>query len=81
MKQPSINIFGEIRKVMEIEFDRKTGLIAKVVYRVSDHDNATVFKGHEIASKSLTSKVQITKPTHHPYHNYAYAPDLESLLV
>ncbi|MNH82415.1 hypothetical protein D3C73_347990 [compost metagenome] len=80
MKQPKIKIFGEIHKVIQIEFDN-TGLIKKIVYQVNERQNKTVFKGIEMTNKSLTSKSVIHEPTCHPYHNYAYAPDLESLLV
>ncbi|WP_312148195.1 hypothetical protein [Paenibacillus odorifer] len=80
MKQPKIKIFGQIYKVIQIEFDN-TGLIKKIVYQINARQNKTVFKGTEITNKSLTSKSIIKEPTCHPYHNYAYAPDLESLLV
>ncbi|MNI62300.1 hypothetical protein D3C73_1176130 [compost metagenome] len=80
MKQPKIKIFGKIFKVMQIEFDN-AGLIKKIVYQVNERENNSVFKGTEMTNKSLTSKSIIQGPTHHPYHNYAYAPDLESLLV
>lgn len=79
MKQPKIKIFGQIYKVMQIEFD-KTGLINKIVYQVNEYKNNTVFKGTEMINKSLTSKSIIQEPTCHPYHNYSYAPDLEKLL-
>lgn len=81
MKQPNIKIFGKIYKVVQIEFDKNTGLIKKIVYQVNDHQNKTVFKGNELITKSLTSTKIIQEPTIHPYHDYAYAPDLEALLV
>lgn len=80
MKQPKIKIFGQIHKVIQIEFDN-TGIIKKIVYQVNERQNKTVFKGLEMTNKSLTSKSIIQGPTCHPYHDYAYAPDLESLIV
>ncbi|MEI4828661.1 hypothetical protein WAX78_04250 [Bacillus sp. FJAT-53711] len=81
MKQPKIKIFGQIYKVIQIEFDKKTGLIEKIVYQVNEHQNKTVFRGNEMITKSLTSNYKIQEPTRHPFHDYAYAPDLECLLV
>ncbi len=80
MKQPKINIFGNIHDVMTIEF-AEDGNIKKIVYRVSDHANKTVFRGSSVVDSSLTTHKEINEPTNHPYHNYAYAPDLASLLV
>lgn len=81
MKQPKIRIFEQIYNVIQIEFDLKSGLIKKIVYQVNDHQTKTVFRGNELIAKSLTSTNLIQEPTVHPYHDYAYAPDLEILLV
>lgn len=81
MKQPKIDIFGHRYNVIQIEFDNKTGLIEKIVYQVSEHNNKTVFRGTEMVTKSLTSKYIIQEPTLHPYHSYAFAPDLARLLI
>lgn len=81
MKQPKIKIFDQIFNVIIIEFDKKTGRIKKIVYEVCEHHHQTVFKSDEIISKSLTTKIKIQEPTRHPYHDYAYAPNLEDLLV
>ncbi|WP_274364851.1 hypothetical protein [Paenibacillus thermotolerans] len=81
MKRPKIKIFGQVYNVIQIEFDKNSGLIKKIVYQVNEHQNKSVFKSNEMISKSLTSKYKIQEPTVHPYHDYAYAPDLEALLV
>lgn len=81
MKQPKIKIFGQIYKVIQIEFDKKTGLIEKIVYQVNEDQDKTVFRGNEMITKSLTSNYKIKEPTQHPFHDYTYAPDLECLLV
>lgn len=81
MKQPKIKIFGGIHNVVEIGFDKKTGIIDKIVYEFNEYRNNTVFRGDTIHAKSLTSEVPITEPTRHPYHGYSKAPDLASLLV
>lgn len=81
MIQPKIKIFGQVYKVIQIEFNKKTGLIEKIVYQVNQNQYKTVFRGNEMITKSLTSKFKIQKPTRHPFHSYAYAPDLECLLV
>lgn len=81
MKQPKIKIFGQIYKVIQIEFDKKTGEIDKIVYQIDEHKYKTIFRSNEMISTSLTSEYKIQKPTCHPYHDYIYAPDLESLLV
>lgn len=81
MKQPKIKIFGQIYKVIQIEFDKKNGEIDKIVYQVNINQYKTVFRSDEMITKSLTSNYKINKPTIHPYFSYAYAPDLESLLV
>ncbi|MCA1202888.1 hypothetical protein [Priestia flexa] len=81
MKQPKIKIFGQIYKVIQIEFDKKTGRIDKIVYQVDEHKYRTVFRSDEMLSSSLTSKYKVQKPTFHPYHEYAYAPELECLFV
>ncbi|WP_424474909.1 hypothetical protein [Oceanobacillus kimchii] len=81
MKQPKIKIFNQTFNVIQIEFDKKTGRIKKVVYQVNERQNQTVFKNNEMITKSLTSKIKIQEPTPHPYHDYLYAPDLECLLV
>ncbi|MGM9987609.1 MAG: hypothetical protein ACI35O_10320 [Bacillaceae bacterium] len=80
MKQPKIKIFGDTYNVNLIEFN-DNGIINRVVYQVNQNRTETVFKGDEIDNDSLTTKRKIQKPTKHPYHEYAYAPDLESLLV
>lgn len=80
MKQPTIEIFGNEYKVKQIEFD-KEGSIGKMIYQVNEHHTRTVFKGDSVINKSLTSERKIQEPTLHPYHDYAYAPDLEKLLV
>ena len=80
MKQPIIKIFDNEHKVMEIGFD-KEGSVNKIVYQVSENNHKTVFKGEKMINKSLTSERKIQVPTEHPYHDYAYAPNLESLLV
>lgn len=79
MKQPKVKIFGEEHKVKQIEFSND-GIIEKIVYQVGENLNRTVFRGDKMINKSLTSERKIQKPTEHPYHNYAYAPDLERLL-
>ncbi|BCD03838.1 TPA: hypothetical protein QC443_005841 [Bacillus cereus] len=81
MKQPQIKIFGQIYKVIQIEFNKKNGQIEKIIYQLNDHQNRTVFRGVEMISSSLTYTNKIQDPTPHPFHNYAYAPNLESLLV
>lgn len=81
MIQPKIKIFGQIFNVILIEFDKKTGSIKKVVYQINEHQHQTVYKSNEMISKDLTSKIKIQKPTRHPYHDYAYAPDLDGLLI
>ncbi|MGG0844501.1 hypothetical protein [Peribacillus simplex] len=81
MIQPKIKIFGQVYKVIQIEFDKKTGLIEKIVYQVTEHQYKTVFRGNEMITKSLTSKFKIQEPTPHPFYGYAYAPDLKRLLV
>ncbi len=81
MEQPKIKVSGQIYKVIQIEFDTKTGQIEKIVYQVNEHQNKTIFKSKEMITKSLNSKYKIQKLTHHPYHDYAYAPDLECLLI
>ncbi len=81
MKQPHIKIFGQKYKVIQIEFDNTTGLIKKIVYQVNENQNRTVFNGTEMISRSLTTQFAIQEPTPHPFHNYAYAPNLEALLV
>jgi hypothetical protein len=80
MKQPKIKIFGNVHKVMQIEFN-KVGSIEKIVYQVGEDVNKSVFRGDTIINQSLTSERKIQKPTQHPYHDYSYAPDLERLLV
>ena len=80
MKQPTIVIFGNEHKVKQIEFD-KDGSIVKVVYRVNENSTGTVFKRDSVIDKSLTKEIKIEEPTHHPYHDYAHAPDLESLIT
>jgi hypothetical protein len=81
MLQPEVNIFGHVYKVLQIEYDKKTGTIIKIVYKVSDQISRTVFKSNEMITKSLTSFLDIHEPTPHPYHDFAYAPDLEKLLI
>jgi len=81
VKQPKIKIFGQVYKVIQIEFDKKTGKIDKIVYQVDEQQYKTIFRSNEILSKTLKSKYKIQEPTHHPYHGYAYAPELESLFV
>ncbi|MFF2755592.1 hypothetical protein ACFVR1_17895 [Psychrobacillus sp. NPDC058041] len=81
MKQPKIKIFGQIFNVILIEFDKKTGSVKKIVYEINEHHHQTVFKSNEMITKSLNSKIKIQKPTRHPYHDYANAPDLERLLI
>lgn len=81
MKQPKIKISGQVYKVIQIEFDNKNGNIDKIVYQVSKHNYKTIFRSNEMLSTSLTSKYKIQEPTCHPYHNYLYAPELESLLI
>ncbi|MGY3716769.1 hypothetical protein ACWE42_14720 [Sutcliffiella cohnii] len=80
MKQPKIKIFGNVHKVMQIEFN-KDGLIEKIVYQVGENVNKTAFRGDLIINQSLTKQRKIQEPTLHPYHDYAYAPSLERLLV
>lgn len=79
MKQPKIKIFDGVYDVVSVDF--KNGVVTKVVYETSKSQTRTVFKGEEIINNSLTSSRKIQKPTQHPYHDYAYAPDLESLLT
>jgi Flp pilus assembly CpaF family ATPase len=79
VKQPKIKIFGHQHKVMQIEFN-KEGSVEKIIYQVSENVNKTVFRGNTMINKSLISDRKIHAPTEHPYHDYAYAPDLESLL-
>lgn len=81
MKQPKIKIFGQIYKVILIEFDKKTGSVNKIVYEINEHHHQTVFKSNEIITKSLTSRIKIQEPTRHPFHDFAYAPNLEILLI
>lgn len=81
MLQPSIKIFGSVHKVTQIEFGKKSGLIEKIVYQVNEHQLKTIFRRDEMITKSLTSTYKIQQPTEHPYHDYIYAPDLESLLI
>lgn len=80
MKQPNINIFGKAHKVVQIEFNAE-GFVEKVVYEVAENMTKTVFKGDKVMNSSLTRERIIQMPTQHPYHNYAYAPNLEALLV
>lgn len=81
MRQPKIKIFGQVYKVIQIEFDKKNGNIDKIVYQVSEHKYKTIFRSNEMLSTSLTTKYKIQEPTRHPYHDYAYAPELERLFV
>ena len=81
MKQPKIKIFNGIYKVLHIEFQEQTGLIDRIVYAVDTHQFETVFRGDSIDNKSLIGQRKIKEPTRHPYHNFAYAPDLDTLLV
>lgn len=81
MKQPKIKIFGQVYKVIQIEYDKKNGNIDKIVYQVSEHKYKTIFRSIEMISTSLTSKYKIQELTCHPYHDYFYAPELESLLI
>ncbi|MGK4040846.1 hypothetical protein AB0Y20_00995 [Heyndrickxia oleronia] len=81
MRQPNIKLFGKTYKVIQIEFSRETGLIEKIIYQVSEHQLKTIFRSDEMITKSLTSTYKIKQLTEHPYHDYAYAPDLESLLI
>ena len=80
MKQPKIRLFGEEYKVLLIEFG-KDGLIDRIVFQVNENQHNTVFRENEMLNKDLVTKKKITKPTKHPYHDYIYAPDLESLIV
>lgn len=80
MKQPKIKIFDNEYKVMKIEFNND-GAVEKVVYQISENINRTVFRGNKIINSSLTTERKIHEPTKHPYHDYAYAPNLESLLI
>lgn len=79
-KQPKIHIFGNLYNVMGIEFN-KDGLIESIVYQVSEKVKRTVFRGNTIINPSLTSERKIQKPTEHPYHSYAIAPDLARLIL
>ena len=80
MKQPKIKIFGEEHKVMQIEFN-KEGFIQKVVYELTENVHKSVFRSDKMINQSLTTERTIQKPTQHPFHDYAHAPDLEKLLV
>ncbi|WP_280770060.1 hypothetical protein [Salipaludibacillus daqingensis] len=81
MEQPKVKVFGQVYNVIVIEFDKKSGQITKIVYQVSEHQNKTIFRSKDMITKSLTSKFKIQGLTPHPYYNYAYAPQLECLLV
>jgi hypothetical protein len=80
VKQPNIKIFGKTHKVVQIEFN-DDGLIQKIIYKANQHNNRIVFRRDDMVDESLVRKYKIHEPTNHPYHNYAHAPDLESLLV
>lgn len=80
MQQPKIKIFGQVYNVREIEFN-KEGLIERIVYQVNEHRRDTVFRSDTVLDKSLTGEIKIQKPTMHPYFGYAYAPNLEKLIV
>lgn len=81
MKQPKIKIFGGVYDVIEIGFDRKTGLIKKIMYRTDGDYEEVVFRGDEVFAGSLSETVKIHEPTRDPYYGFAYAPDLESLVM
>ena len=80
MKQPTIKIFGKEHKVKQIEFNDE-GVMERIVYQVMGNVYRSIFKSDTMLNKSLTTERKIQKPTQHPFHDYVYAPDLESLLV
>lgn len=81
MIQPKIKIFGKVYNVIQIEYDKNTGLIKKIIYQINERQNKIIFRKSEMISKELTTNFSIHEPTLHPYHDYIYAPDLESLLI
>ena len=80
MKQPKIKIFGNVYKVMQIEYN-KNGFIERIVYEENEYTHKTVFRNNTLIKESLVGERKIQKPTKHPYQNYIHAPNLEILLV
>ena len=75
------NFSGIYIRLYKLILIKKQEKLIKIVYQINNNLNRTVFKNSEMVTESLYSKIKIEEPTHHPFHDYSYAPDLDCLLI